>query len=467
MPSEPDNSELEARLRELAPMVEAMHATEGQLPPEKRELLLTQIAEGAAKRGFQKYHEGLWESLALAIAQVPLEFRKEWAKLPELLDDIRPVRPMPIYACASRIGEEVLMKTSLSSPQMPEGLMKDLRQRLARSVQLEDVLGVVLERLPELLKNTPDAQQRWEALCTEPVEGEPERGAQGIGGQGPIAPADSSELPLKKIPGLLYCPSNGVDPMLIKMDVDGKGLILEISANGIWFDGVTSANSHPFEGGLGPLQRRRRVTLSAIEGGLGKLLQAQKDAEGFWKGSVLGGKKQIVEIIEKIEVNVAKAQATHYKLSQLWKRIREIEKQLPKYYAGDPKRLSLHDELVSLSRELADECRVIEKVCEKDIPTGPETYRGRRHTSGGPSKETSGECRNPRTGKPLTPVSVTDEGGNIICTIYLDLNQPNEVVDGKNSYKAVYLDKDELLHLLHLGPKGPQLVREVRRETAP
>ena len=50
MPSEPDNSELEARLRELAPMVEAVQATEGQLPPEKTELLLKQIAEGAAKR---------------------------------------------------------------------------------------------------------------------------------------------------------------------------------------------------------------------------------------------------------------------------------------------------------------------------------------------------------------------------------------------------------------------------------
>ena len=50
MPSEPDNSELEARLWELAPMVEAMHATEGQLPPEKREQLLKRIAEGAAKR---------------------------------------------------------------------------------------------------------------------------------------------------------------------------------------------------------------------------------------------------------------------------------------------------------------------------------------------------------------------------------------------------------------------------------
>ena len=31
-------------------MVEAMHATEGQLPPEKREQLLKRIAEGAAKR---------------------------------------------------------------------------------------------------------------------------------------------------------------------------------------------------------------------------------------------------------------------------------------------------------------------------------------------------------------------------------------------------------------------------------
>lgn len=44
-----DNA-LERRLRELAPMVEAVQATEGQLPPEKTELLLKQIAEGAAKR---------------------------------------------------------------------------------------------------------------------------------------------------------------------------------------------------------------------------------------------------------------------------------------------------------------------------------------------------------------------------------------------------------------------------------
>ena len=126
MPSEPDNSELEARLRELAPMVEAMHTTEGQLPPEKREqlleriagnalerrlkelapmveavqategqlppekteLLLKQIAEGAAKRKLQARDEALWKELASAIARVPVALRKEWAKLPELLDKL-------------------------------------------------------------------------------------------------------------------------------------------------------------------------------------------------------------------------------------------------------------------------------------------------------------------------------------------------------------------------------------------
>ena len=50
MPSEPDNSELEARLRELAPMVEAMHATEGQLPPEKQAQLFERIADNAIER---------------------------------------------------------------------------------------------------------------------------------------------------------------------------------------------------------------------------------------------------------------------------------------------------------------------------------------------------------------------------------------------------------------------------------
>jgi hypothetical protein len=50
MPSEGDNSELEARLRELAPMVEAVQATEGQLPPEKQAQLLERIADNALER---------------------------------------------------------------------------------------------------------------------------------------------------------------------------------------------------------------------------------------------------------------------------------------------------------------------------------------------------------------------------------------------------------------------------------
>jgi hypothetical protein len=79
---------LERRLKELAPMVEAMHATEGQLPPEKTEPLLKRIAEGAAERKLQARDETLWKELASAIARVPVALRKEWAKLPELFDKL-------------------------------------------------------------------------------------------------------------------------------------------------------------------------------------------------------------------------------------------------------------------------------------------------------------------------------------------------------------------------------------------
>ena len=156
MPSEPDNSELEARLRELAPMVEAMHATEGQLPPEKRdqlleriaenalerrlkelapmveavqategqlppekmELLLKRIAEGAAKRRFQARDEALWKELASAIARVPVALRKEWAKLPELLDKL-PDPQSWLRAHLQTFDESVVAHASPCAPSAP------------------------------------------------------------------------------------------------------------------------------------------------------------------------------------------------------------------------------------------------------------------------------------------------------------------------------------------------------------
>jgi len=71
---------------------------------------------------------------------------------------------------------------------------------------------------------------------------------------------------------------------------------------------------------------------------------------------------------------------------------------------------------------------------------------------------TEGNVRkNPRTHQPLTPVEVLDQRGEKVCTIDVDLNPPR-TVDGKNTYKGVFLDKDELGKLLSLGADGPNLV---------
>jgi hypothetical protein len=297
MPSEPDNSELEARLRELAPMVAAMHATEdqlppekqaqlleriadnalerrlkelapmveavqateGQLPPEKTELLLKRIAEGAAKRRFQARDEALWKELASAIARVPVALRKEWAKLPELLDKL-PDPQSWLRAHLQTFDESVAAHASPCAPPTPayvaplaEGIPRrkvqlrmvrflftgpllilggaaglvwmigwlwmigvlggigllwlcsrlistartaaeskvcylklnrilspsevrlpshvELEELMEKSLQslppnVKDALRVNLIKLPELLKNTPDARQRWEEMLS-------------------------------------------------------------------------------------------------------------------------------------------------------------------------------------------------------------------------------------------------------------------------------------------------------------
>jgi len=64
---------------------------------------------------------------------------------------------------------------------------------------------------------------------------------------------------------------------------------------------------------------------------------------------------------------------------------------------------------------------------------------------------------NPRTGLPLTEVEILDNAGRNVCIIDVDLN-PNKTVDGKDTHKAVFLDKDELGKLLNLGADAPQLV---------
>ena len=64
---------------------------------------------------------------------------------------------------------------------------------------------------------------------------------------------------------------------------------------------------------------------------------------------------------------------------------------------------------------------------------------------------------NPRTGLELTEVDILDSAGKNVCIIDVDLN-PNRTVDGKSTYKAVFLDKDELGKLLNLGADLPQLV---------
>ena len=256
---------LERRLKELAPMVEAVQATEGQLPPEKMELLLKRIAEGAAKRRLQARDEALWKELASAIARVPVALRKEWAKLPELLDklpdpqswlrahlqtfdesvaahaspcapptpayvaplaegiprrkvQLRMVRflftgPLLILAGAAGLvwmigwlwmigvlgGIGLLWlcsrlisppRTAAESPVVARKLniiLSPSEVRLPSHVELEelmekslqslppnvkDALRVNLIKLPELLKNTPDARLRWEALLEigEPSE---------------------------------------------------------------------------------------------------------------------------------------------------------------------------------------------------------------------------------------------------------------------------------------------------------
>ena len=76
----------------------------------------------------------------------------------------------------------------------------------------------------------------------------------------------------------------------------------------------------------------------------------------------------------------------------------------------------------------------------------------RNRSSSDPTKR-----NNPRTGLPLTEVEILDNAGSKVCIIDVDLN-PNKTVDGKSTYKAVFLDKDELGKLLNLGAEAPHLV---------
>ena len=169
-------------------------------------------------------------------------------------------------------------------------------------------------------------------------------------GSGIQTPADSASRPadapwpknMEQIEGMLLCPASGM-PMY-KVDADGKGLILDISADGIWLDGLPDESS------------------DICSGELGMLLQYQKDAQGFWQGSVMGGQNRISRIVEKIEM----VQRRQESLKKWWEDTRVLERSLPNYLLGSSQRIEIHKRLGELSGLIINEYKSIEAASELD-----------------------------------------------------------------------------------------------------
>jgi len=180
------------------------------------------------------------------------------------------------------------------------------------------------EKLKQLQPQGEDITRGWRNRVSEDTVWRPSDGTD--------YPADKTELPLTPFEGMILCPVTQF-PMY-KEDVDDKGLILDISAAGIWLDG----------------------------GELDKLLNYGKKATEM-TAVITGEKRLLARINERID----RVQHRQNELLTWWKRTREIEKLLPHKLCGDDDRLKLHEELGKLSKYICVECGKLAAACKMDV----------------------------------------------------------------------------------------------------
>ena len=265
--------------------------------------------------------------------------------------------------------QKIWRKENTSSPQVPSANQIDVGGIIRETLKHYEEIKIVKEKIAEksrelyLASSNPSKQdellrdqsqlhshlerlqqnflsrqkaieltQGWERIISLPVSGPHE------------APADAN-WPSNMIdtPGMLTCPKSGM-PMY-KVDVDGKGLILDVSTAGVWLDGVKDENT------------------DISSGELGRVLQYEKDATGFWQGTVMGGQQRLAEIKTKI----AAVQERQKNLMDWWEETRQIERdQLPQLLIGSPERLKAHERLGQLSKIIIEEYRRISEASKLD-----------------------------------------------------------------------------------------------------